>query len=360
MKNINVLAVDDEPFNLDLIELALLDNQKISLLKAFNGQEALEIVRRQEVDIILLDLRMPVMDGITTLEILKNDPQYADIPVVVVTANAEEKHHALQKGANDFLAKPIDTEELKLRTINHVELFRHKKHLDRMVGEKTVELQKALDHAKRTEFEISLRLGRASEYRDLETGMHIKRMSHYSALLGRLYGLSEEEEELLLYSSPLHDIGKIGIPDAILLKPGKLNEEEYKLMKEHTTIGSKMLDEGEGYPIIEMGQIIALQHHEKFNGTGYPNGLQGEEIHIFSRIVTIADVFDALTSKRVYKDAFTLESTLSIMEDGKGKDFDPQLIDLLIENIEQFLEIQKKFPDFEEQPSLLSMIDNIR
>lgn len=182
MSQYNVLAVDDEPFNIDLIELALLDLCEINLLKATNGQEALDLVRSTPVDIILLDLRMPVLDGISTLEVLKSDQDLRDIPVIVVTANSEEKHRALQKGANDFLSKPLDTEELKLRTLNHVELYRHKKHLDELVAQKTLQLQEALSHAKRTEYEISLRLGRASEYRDLETGMHIKRMSHYSAL----------------------------------------------------------------------------------------------------------------------------------------------------------------------------------
>lgn len=359
MEQLNVLAVDDEPFNLDLIELALLEVPQINLIKAENGQEALEKIRRTAVDIVLLDLRMPVMDGMSVLETLKADEKLKDIPVIVVTANSEEKHKALTKGANDFLAKPIDTVELKLRTLSHIELYKHKKELDRLVEVRTQELQKALAHAKRTEFEISLRLGRASEYRDLETGMHIKRMSHYSALLGKLYGLSPEMEELLLYSSPLHDIGKIGIPDAILLKPGKLNDEEFKVMKQHTTIGGKMLEEGDDFPIIEMGKIIALQHHEKWDGSGYPNNIAGEDIHIFARIVAIADVFDALSSKRVYKDAFPLEKTLAIMEDGKGTHFDPYLVEILMENIDKFLEIQGRFPDLDEQPSLLELSENI-
>lgn len=360
MEQLNVLAVDDEPFNLDLIELAFLDIPNINLLKAQNGQEALETVKQEAVDIILLDLRMPVMDGMTTLAVLKNDKSLQDIPVIVVTANAEEKHQALKNGANDFLAKPIDSEELKLRTLNHAELFRHKKHLDQLVDQKTIELSSALRHAKQTEYEISVRLGRASEYRDLETGMHIKRMSHYSALLGKLHGLDEKEEELLLYSAPLHDIGKIGIPDAILLKPGKLNDDEFSLMKQHTTIGGLMLDKGDGYPIIEMGQIIAEQHHEKWDGSGYPKGLKGEETHIYARIVAIADVFDALSSKRVYKDAFPIEKTLSIMREGKDSHFDPDLIDLFLENIEQFLAIQEAFPDTEEIPNILALTETIR
>ena len=360
MKQYNILAVDDEPFNLDLIEFAFMDINNISLQTATNGEEALSAVEQNNFDTILLDLRMPVMDGFTTLKHLKSNAKYKDIPVIVVTANAEEKNRALSEGANDFLAKPIDPEELKLRTLNHAELFRHKRHLDELVQEKTEQLSKTLQQAKAAEYEISLRLGRASEYRDLETGMHIKRMSRYSALLGRLSGFNPEQEELLLYSAPLHDIGKIGIPDAILLKPGRLNEEEFKIMEQHTTIGKMMLEDAEDYPVIEKGKIIAYQHHEKYDGTGYPNGLKGEEIDIFARIVAIADVFDALSSKRVYKDPFPLEKTLSIMKEGRGTHFDPKYLDIFLDNINLFLEIQKELPDKEETPHILNLLEEIR
>lgn len=367
MNTINVLAVDDEPFNLDLIELAFLDAPRVHLSKAVDGQDALNQLENFEPDVILLDLRMPVMDGLTALQKIKADPKLNTIPVIVVTANSEEKHRALSAGANDFLSKPVDVEELKLRTFNQASL-RHaqkelkniNKNLDALVEQRTKELQNALTHAKETEYEISLRLGRASEYRDLETGMHIKRMSRYSARLGHLYGMTKEEEELLLYSSPLHDIGKIGIPDAILLKPGKLDEREFTLMKQHTTIGGLMLDESETYPVIHAGRFIAEQHHEKFDGTGYPKGLKGEEIHIYARIVAIADVFDALSSKRVYKPAFPLEKTLAILSEGKGTHFDPHLLDLFINNIDQFVAIQEAYPDEEETPHMINMLEEFR
>ncbi len=362
METIHVLAVDDEPFNLDLIEFSFMDLPNIVLTKAINGKDAIEQLPSCTPDIILLDLRMPVMDGIETLQTIKKDVQFSDIPIIIVTANAEEKNKALQMGANDFISKPIDTEELKLRTFNHAKLYKAQKelrelnkNLDQLVQQRTQELHDSLQHAKETEYEISIRLGRASEYRDLETGMHIKRMSHFSALLGKLYGLSPEEEQLLLYSSPLHDIGKIGIPDAVLLKPGKLDAQEFELMKEHTTIGSLMLENGENYPIIKNGQIIAMQHHEKYDGSGYPNGLQGNDIHIYARIVAIADVFDALTSKRVYKDAFSVEKAISIMKEGKGTHFDPSLLDLFLTHINSFLEIKNNFPDIEELPHIVNM-----
>ena len=367
MQKINILAVDDEPFNLDLIELAFMDDPRVNLIKAVHGRDALEKLPTANADVILLDLRMPVMDGFETLQKIKSDPLFSKIPVIIVTANKEEKHKALKLDANDFLAKPVDTEELKLRTYNYVKLYKNQielerlnSNLDQLVQERTLQLEKALEFAQKTEYEISLRLGRASEYRDLETGMHTKRMSHYSALLAKLHGMNAQEEQLILYASPLHDIGKIGIPDAILLKPGKLDESEFRLMQQHATIGGLMLKDGDEYPIIKAGRIIATQHHEKYDGSGYPNKIKGEEIHLYARIVSIADVFDALSSKRVYKDAFPLEKTLQIMSEGRGTHFDPFLIDLFIANIDQFLEIQKLFPDNGETPHILDLLEEYR
>jgi len=367
MNKINILAVDDEPFNLDLIELAFMDIPHINLTKAVNGKDALEQLPTCNPDIILLDLRMPVMDGLETLQIIKSDHNFSKIPVIVVTANSEEKHKALKMGANDFISKPVDIEELKLRTFNHSNLYKTQKelenlntNLDKLVKQRTEELNSLLKHAKDTEYEISLRLGLASEYRDLETGMHIKRMSRYSALLGKLSGMTPDEEELLLYSSPLHDIGKIGIPDSIFLKPGKLTDKEFTVMKQHTSIGGLMLDNGENYSIITAGQIIALQHHEKYDGTGYPKGLKAEDIHVYARIVAIADVFDALSSKRVYKEAFSLKKTMSIMQDARGTHFDPSLFDLFIDSLDKFLEIKESFPDDEETPHILNLLEEYR
>jgi putative two-component system response regulator len=367
MKKVKVLAVDDEPFNLDLIELAFLDSVHVELTKAVNGQDALERLAVEDPDVILLDLRMPIMDGIEALVKIKSDEKLSKIPVIVVTANSEEKHRALSLGANDFLSKPVDVEELKLRTFNQaslrhaqIELQGMNANLDALVEQRTTELQSALKKAKEAEYEISLRLGRASEYRDLETGMHIKRMSRYSALLGRLWGMSPLEEELLLYASPLHDIGKIGIPDAILLKPGKLDEKEFFLMKQHASIGGMMLSDNEGFEVIKLGCIIAEQHHEKYDGSGYPKGLKADQIDISARIVAIADVFDALSSKRVYKPAFPLEKTLQILKEGSTTHFDPHLLNLFIENIEQFLEIQRAYPDEDETPHIMNILEEYR
>lgn len=365
---IKVLAIDDQEFNLDLIELAFMEISEVQIVRAIHGQEALEILSSDsEFQVILLDLAMPVMNGFETLEHLKKDPIFSKIPVIVVTANAEEKHRALREGASDFLAKPIDVEELKLRTLNYAKIKEYQNTLadmNRLLEEKvlqrTSELQEALVLAKKTEYEISARLGKASEYRDLETGMHIKRMSHYSAKLAELYGLGTDEVELVLYASPLHDIGKVAIPDQILLKPGRFTPEEFEIMKLHATLGGKMLESEGNYPVIEAGRIIALQHHEKIDGTGYPRGLSGEEIHIYARIVSIADVFDALSSERVYKKAFSIEQTLAIIQEGSGDHFDPKLVNLFIDNLDAFLKIKEAFPDEEESPSIMNLIDQLQ
>ncbi len=368
MSIIKVLAVDDQEFNLDLIELAFMEISDVQITRAENGQEALNaLMHNPDYSVILLDLAMPVMNGFETLEHLKKDPLYAQIPVIVVTANAEEKHRALRSGASDFLAKPIDVEELKLRTFNYAKIKEYQDNLGDMnrlleekVQQRTSALQEALSLAKKTEYEISARLGKASEYRDLETGMHIKRMSHYSAKLAEILGLSEDEVELILYASPLHDIGKVAIPDQILLKPGRFTPEEFEIMKLHATLGGKMLESDGHYPVIEAGRIIALQHHEKIDGTGYPRGLSGEEIHIYARIVSIADVFDALSSERVYKKAFSIEQTVEIIKEGSGTHFDTKLVGLFVENLEEFLKIKEAFPDEEETPSIMNLIDQLQ
>ncbi len=368
MKIIKILAVDDQEFNLDLIEFAFMEDTHVQITRAMHGQEALNMLEKEsDFHVILLDLAMPVMNGFETLGHLKAHLVWSQIPTIVVTANAEEKHRALREGASDFLSKPIDVEELKLRTFIHAkikdfqdQLEASNQILEEKVQERTVHLAAALTLAKKTEYEISARLGKASEYRDLETGMHIKRMSHYSAKLAQLIGLDPQEVELILYASPLHDIGKVGIPDRILLKPGRFSPEEFEIMKLHAVLGGKMLESNEEYPVLNAGRIIALQHHEKIDGTGYPRGLAGEEIHLYARIVSIADVFDALSSERVYKKAFTVEKTLEIMQEGSGTHFDPKLLNVLVEHLDQFLAIKAEFPDEEEIPSIINLIDQLQ
>jgi putative two-component system response regulator len=349
---VTILAVDDDSMNLEMLEVMLSDLD-CKFLKASNGLEAFNVLKADSsVDVVLLDLEMPVMNGYEAITLIKQHPVFRDIPVIVVTSGASEVARTLSLGANDFLSKPFNPEELRLRVMNHI---RSKKFADlekntnailgEMVAKKSAALQQALDQSRAAEYEISLRLGRAAEFRDQETGMHTRRISELSFLLAQLAGISEKKCEIIRFASPLHDVGKIGIPDKILLKPGKLDFTEFEIMKQHTVIGEKILSKSERYTVLEAGSIIALQHHEKWDGSGYPNGLKGVEIDIFARIVSIADVFDALLSERPYKKAFTLEVSLGIMEEGRGVFFDPNLLELFLTNSERFVQIREQLKD---------------
>lgn len=360
LDNITILAADDDPMNLMMLE-AILARLEVRLLQAANGQEVLELlVGNADVDVVLLDLQMPLMNGIEALEHIKANSQWQHIPVIVVTADRQEVNRTLALGANDFLAKPYNPDELRLRLMNHVRSKRNQDvvnnlnaTLEREVAKKTADLQSALALTLETELEICLRLGRAAEFRDLETGMHIRRISEMSSRLALLAGLSNDDVDLLRFASPLHDVGKIGIPDRILLKPGKLDEHEMQLMKLHTTIGGRILSDGERFPSLEAGRIVALQHHEKWDGSGYPKGLSGEDIHIFARVVMVMDVFDALASERPYKKAFPVEKAVGIMEEGRGTFFDPWLLSLFLHNLDDFVEIRDRLKDQDEEPAPL-------
>jgi len=366
MENISILAVDDEPFNLDLIEAAFEEYENVDITYAQNGEEALNYLAAMLFDVVLLDISMPVMDGIEVLKRIRENPKLEHLPVLMVTANAEKEHEAISLGASDFIAKPYDIEVLCARTLNYAKLSIYNKQvqnqqniLEMQVKERTMELQTALEIAKKTEYEISIRLGRASEFRDLETGGHIKRMSYYSKLLAELYGLGSEECELILYAAPLHDIGKVGIPDKILLKPGRFEDSEFEVMKQHAALGAKMLEGADEYPVLKAGHIIALEHHEKWDGSGYPNAKKGKDIHLYARMITVADVFDALSSKRCYKEAMPLERVLEIMKADAGTHFDPHLIDLLLNNVDRFLEIREIYKDDENAHTILDIINGV-
>ncbi len=362
-----ILAVDDEPFNLDLIEAAFEDYDNIEIVNAINGKEALAALEKQNFDVVLLDISMPVMDGLTTLAKIRENEKLKNLPVLMVTANTEKEHIAIIAGASDFISKPYDIEILCARTINYAKMNHYyklvenqKETLQEQVKERTSELEATLELAKQTEYEISVRLGRASEFRDLETGGHIKRMSHYSKLLASLYGLGEEESELVLYAAPLHDIGKVGIPDKILLKPGPFEESEFEIMKQHAALGARMLEGAEQFPVLKAGHIIALEHHERWDGLGYPNGVKGSDIHLYARIVAIVDVFDALSSKRCYKEPMELDRVLSIMKKDAGTHFDPELTELFLDNIDKFLEIKEIYKDDGNAHTIMDIINGVK
>ena len=358
---ITILAVDDVEMNLLMIEAMLDGLGTFNFIAAHNGAEALAALEGNPgIDIVLLDLEMPVMNGFETLARIKSEERTRDIPVIVITTDKSEILKTLNLGANDFMARPYNPEELRLRVANHVhskklgDLARDMNEiLEAEVVKKTLALQEALQQSRLAEYEISLRLGRAAEFRDLDTGMHIRRVSEMARELAALAGLPEEECQILCHAAPLHDVGKIGIPDKILLKPAKLEIPEFETMKLHTVIGGKILSDAELYPVLRVGQIVALQHHERWDGSGYPAGLSGTGIHLYGRIVSIVDVFDALTSARPYKAPFPLEEALSFIREKRGSYFDPELVDLFLAHLERFTRIKELFADQESSSPLV-------
>ncbi|MBK9520847.1 MAG: response regulator [Rhodocyclaceae bacterium] len=323
-----IFIVDDEPSNLKLLYKLLASQGYQNLVTIQDPREVLPRYAMGKPDLILLDINMPHLDGYQVMEQLHalNDPLLA--PIVVLTAQHSRDFllKALTAGARDFVSKPFDRSELLMRVRNlldahsaHRFAFEQKDVLESMVRERTKELTA-------TRLQVVRRLGRAAEYRDNETGLHILRMSQMSATLAASLGWSDADCELLLHASPMHDIGKIGIPDGILLKAGKFEPHEWQIMKTHTTIGADILSDGDS-ELLRLARIVALTHHEKWDGSGYPNGLAGEAISQAGRIVAIADVFDALTSVRPYKRAWSVEQAVTMIQDGSGKHFDPVIVE---------------------------------
>ncbi len=361
-----ILVVDDEDRNLRLLEAMLLP-LGYEILMARDGLEALESMNRQAVDLVLLDLMMPRMDGFEAARRIKADPDTRIIPVVIVTAlqDVQDRVRALEAGADDFLTKPVEKTELRARVASLLKVKAYNDHvrnyqreLEAEVERRTRDLKKAFEKIKSASLETVYRLTRAAEYKDEDTGAHIQRMSNYAAAIGRVMGLNEKVTETLLYAAPMHDIGKIGIPDRILLKPGKLDPDEWEIMKTHTLIGARIL-EGSATGFIRLGEVIALSHHEKWDGSGYPRGLKGDQIPLVGRIVAIADVFDALMSKRPYKEAFSLKKSYEIIRAGRGGHFDPAVVDAFFSISDQLLAIQERFSE-EGESALESMWPALR
>ncbi|MAZ89375.1 MAG: two-component system response regulator [Cellvibrionaceae bacterium] len=333
-----VLIVDDVPENIDVLSGVLQADYKIKA--AINGEIALKICAGDSLpDIILLDVMMPGMDGYQVCEILKSDTRTKDIPVIFVTAKGEveDEKKGLFLGAIDYITKPVSPAIVKSRDKNHLNLYDQRRHLESLVKDRTAELELS-------KHEIIMRLGRAAEYKDNETGMHVRRMSLYTELLAGSLGLSEEYVDLLLKASPMHDVGKIGIPYAVLLKPGKLEPEEWEVMKTHPQIGANILGEHKT-PLLNLAREIALSHHEKWDGSGYPDGLQGESIPLSGRIVAITDVFDALTTARPYKEAWDIDRALAYIQAESGRHFDPSIVPVFMGIIDDILEVRERYKE---------------
>jgi putative two-component system response regulator len=336
-----ILIVDDASANLVILEKSL-PLPEFTTFRAENGREALQLAEARLPDLVLLDLMMPEMDGLTVCRQLKANPKTHAIPVIFLTAMNDPKYlrDGFSAGAVDFVTKPFKVGELLARVRTHLEIHRLRNNLELEVAKRTQELSRTMQRLEESNEIILKRLGLAAEFRDGETSNHLKRMSRYSVLLGAAAGMDKATLAKFELASQMHDVGKIGIPDKILLKPGKLDEEERAIMYNHPTIGGELL-EGIQSEIAQMAAQVALTHHEKFDGSGYPAGLKGNEIPLTGRIVAIADVFDALTSQRPYKAAWTVDDAIAYILAGSGTHFDPQLVEHFRKSVPEILKIRE-------------------
>lgn len=320
-----LLLVDDEPTNLQVLRGTLQDDYRLVFAK--DGQTALRLAQDKQPDLILLDIMMPDLSGYDVCRMLKQDPATAHIPIIFITALTDESNEQVgfNLGAVDYIAKPFRPALVKARVRTHLSLVQ-------------------ADILRQTRLQVVQCLGVAAEYKDNETSQHIMRMSHFSYLMAKACGYSEEAAEELLHAAPMHDVGKIGIPDNILQKNGKLDEAEWAIMQQHPTIGANIIgqhDKG----MLKLAADIAQNHHEKWDGSGYPQGLRGEDIPHQARIVAITDVFDALTSVRPYKRAWSIEEAVDLIRRESGKHFDPALVDVFLSILPEILTSREQWQD---------------
>ena len=342
----SILIVDDQKLHCLFLE-KLLKNEGYSETRCLlDSMKVLSAVQDFSPDLLILDLQMPKLNGFQVMEQLIDERKKYYLPILILTEDksSEIRIKALQSGAADVLSKPFENEEILLRISHlletrmlHMKIESQNKILESRVQERTKEL-------KATQLEIVQRLAQAAEFRDSETGQHIIRMSQYCAKFAEALGLSDEECELILTASPLHDIGKIGISDNILLKKGKLTVEEFDIMKTHTTLGAQLLSRGQS-PMMKMAQVIALSHHEKWDGSGYPKGLSRNDIPRVGQLCSVCDVFDALTSERPYKKAWSIEDAVAEIVKQKNRQFDPKLVDRFVEILSEIKSIKQRYLD---------------
>jgi len=357
--NPKILIVDDELLNRDLLH-SFLTSLGYTTLEAENGKKAIENIIQEKPDIILLDLNMPEMDGFEVLKIIKANPNTRMIPIVIITGLKDEQNHlkALELGADDFLIKPFNFNFLKarLRSLLSIKMLYD---LNRKYQQKLKESNIELMHELIKTQEVTIvALAKLAEFRDPETGEHLERMREFARVLAeeltklnkyRKY-LNDKYIENIYKSTPLHDIGKVGIPDHILLKPACLTDEEFEIMKRHSIIGGDAITSAIQHAhmdksFLDMAKAIAYHHHERWDGNGYPSGLEGENIPLSARITTVADVYDALTTKRVYKPAFSHEKARNIIVEGAGTHFDPDLVEAFLRREDDFVMLKDKFKD---------------
>ncbi|GAB4214797.1 MAG: two-component system response regulator [Rhodoferax sp.] len=332
-----VAVVDDVQMNVTLMQHLVRRLPEAQPVCFTEAPKALQWCLDNDPDLLVVDHMMPEMSGIELVQAFRQ--RYADTPVLMVTANSDVslRHQALQSGVTDFLNKPVDAVEFVARARNMLALRRSHRHLASEVRRATAQLVAQ-------ERETIFCLARAAEYRDPETGAHIQRMAHFARLIARNLGCTQDEQDLILQAAPMHDVGKVGTPDAILLKPGRLTPDEFAIMKQHAAIGHRILSEHQSR-LLQAAAEIAHTHHEKFDGSGYPRGLAGTAIPLFGRITAVADVFDALTSERPYKKAWSLEAASAFLREGAGQHFDPACVDAFFAVWDEVLAIRAAYQD---------------
>jgi putative two-component system response regulator len=342
-----ILIVDDDPQIVAFLEHMLRTEGYTAVQSTTDSRDASTLYQNFRPDLILLDLSMPLVDGFEVMAQLRTIVQddYLSVLVLTASANRDIRLQALESGAKDFLTKPVDRLEALTRIKNlvevrllHIEALSQNHELEAMVTARTAELRTAVDELNASRLEVILRMGWLAESRDQDTAEHISRVTHSCACLGRAIGMDERHCELLMNASAMHDVGKVGIPDRILRKQGRLEPEEMEIMKTHTRIGANVL-RGSTHELMQMAAEIALTHHEKWDGTGYPNGISGEAIPLVGRIVAVCDVFDALMSKRPYKAAWTTDSAIAEIERCSGAQFDAHLVQAFLGVMPEILTI---------------------
>jgi putative two-component system response regulator len=343
-----IMVVDDVAANIEVIVETLSMVGYHAVESATSPLLALAMIEATPYDLVLLDMNMPEMDGHGFLAALDARSGRERPPILVITAQSDEatKRRALAAGVRDFITKPFHLWELELRVRNTLELHIHHRRVQKMNAELETRVRLRTRELEDTRKEVIRRLCSAGEFRDNETGQHVVRMSHFAHRLALAIGLPTDEAEMIRDAAPLHDIGKIGIPDAILLKAGRLNPQEWEVMKRHAEIGGEILANS-GFALLDLARAIALTHHEQWNGCGYPNGLRGDAIPIAGRITAIADVFDALTSNRPYKPSWPVDLSLAFIREGAGRHFDPALVAGFERELPAILELKHRFRDAE-------------
>lgn len=365
-----IMIVDDEPINVKLARKYLTMEGYANFVTTVDSRQAVDLISKESPDALLLDIMMPHVSGIDILTTLRADERWLHLPIVVLTAAHDHaiKRQAIDLGVTDFLAKPVDPTDLVPRIRNALIVKRHFDHLQKHSERLEAEVLRRTAELARSRQEVIHCLARAGEFRDDHTGRHVLRVGKYARLVAQELGWKGEELEMLEQAAQLHDIGKIGIPDSILLKPGKLGPEEYEIMQRHsvygtkiaqglprheandlchhTEFGSRLLETTES-PILALAATIALSHHEKWDGTGYPLGLVAEDIPLAGRITAVADVFDALSSKRPYKQPYTLEKSFEILKEGRGRHFDPAVLDAFFRCQYEIVQVKVQLADIE-------------